>query len=192
MLRGVNSGSACNGDYGLQKARSVSQTTDALCNKISQLLREVKMPNKEIDRNKGVKTATQTQCQTLDTVLTTVHSQPFVQTGLSGVNHLSMGSHLVSRKDIFYRSYYCISFWRWSLIFCKYLPDKFMLLYLMFWKMSLMLTVLPVKSGSLIREILWVQYIIKIIWRHEKNMCPFLTSKEVWLEKLAWVLRRAG
>lgn len=104
MLQGVNSGSASNWDYGLQKARSVSQTTDALCNKISQLLREVKMPNKEIDRNKGAKTALQTQCQTLDTMLTTVHSKLFVQTGLSGVNHLSMGSHLVSIKDIFYRS----------------------------------------------------------------------------------------
>lgn len=47
------------------------------------------MPNKDILRNKGAKTAMQTKCQTPDTVVSTVHSKPFVQAGLSGVNHLS-------------------------------------------------------------------------------------------------------
>lgn len=48
------------------------------------------MPNKEIDGNKGAKTAVQTECQTPDTTLSTLHSKPFVHPGLSCVSHLSM------------------------------------------------------------------------------------------------------
>lgn len=77
------------------RARGGSQGTDALCNKTSQLLREVKMPNKEIQGNKGLMTAMQTKCQSPATVLSTTQSGPFTHARLSGVNPLSMSLTLM-------------------------------------------------------------------------------------------------